>query len=192
VATRWPSVSLAIVDKLVDGVNAFNLRTRQGQAAAERKFVEGRLALASSELRAAEDRLERFLTANRQSGSPELAFQRERLQRDVTSRQQLFTVLTQSYEEVRMREVRDTPAITMVEPPSVLTERQPLGRLKWVLFGLLLGAFLGGLGAFTREVTARRQKEGDAEAHAFVATLGEVKGEVLRPLRLLREKRHRS
>src|SRR5689334_9416812 len=38
-ATRWPSVSLAIVTSLIDGVNDYNQRTRQSQAAAERKFV---------------------------------------------------------------------------------------------------------------------------------------------------------
>ena len=47
VATEWRSVSLAIANDLLTGVNEFNQRTRQGQAAEERKFVEGRLALAA-------------------------------------------------------------------------------------------------------------------------------------------------
>lgn len=56
VKTRWRSVSLAIATVLLNGVNEYNQRTRQSQAAAERKFVEGRLALAGADLRAAEDR----------------------------------------------------------------------------------------------------------------------------------------
>src|SRR5436853_279032 len=52
VATLWPSVSLQISTALVNGVDAYNQRTRQGQATAERKFVEGRLAVARANLRA--------------------------------------------------------------------------------------------------------------------------------------------
>ncbi len=61
VATQWPGVSLVIATALVNGVNEFNRRTRQGQEAAARKFVEQRLAIAAAELRGAEDRLEHLL-----------------------------------------------------------------------------------------------------------------------------------
>lgn len=189
VATRWPSVSLAIATALVNRVNAYNRRTMQGQAAAERRFVEDRLAVARAELRESEDRLERFLVTNRQFGSsPELTFERDRLQRDVSLHQQVFTSLTQSYEEVRIREVRDTPAITMFEPPSVPTLPEPRGRLRRVLLGLLLGGFFGVLTAFTSEMMNRRRSEGVREVEEFVGALGEVKGEILRPLRWFRRR----
>lgn len=188
VATEWPSVSLAIATALVDGVNAYNQRTRQGQAAAERKFVEGRLVTARAELRAAEDRLEGFLRANRQpANAPELTFERDRLQRDVTLQQQVFTSLTQSYEEVRIREVRDTPVITVMEPPMVPTLPESRGRLKGLLLGLLLGGLIGTLVSLISETVARRREEGDAKANEFVGTVGEVKGEMLGRVRWLRE-----
>lgn len=60
-ATQWQSVSLSIAAELVNGVNEFNRRTMQGQAVAERRFVEQRLEVASAELRETEDRLQRFL-----------------------------------------------------------------------------------------------------------------------------------
>lgn len=175
VTSRWPSVSLAITSSLVNGVNEFNQQTRQSQAALERKFVEGRLALAATELRAAEDRLENFLRTNRQfSSSPELTFQRDRLQRDVTLQQQVFTLLTQSYEEVRIREVRDTPAITVIEPPSVPSIPQSRGRIMSVLVGLVLGGSVGAALAFLADAVTRHRGQGDAEAIEFVGTLGEV------------------
>src|ERR1035437_5037772 len=100
VTTQWPSVSLAIANALITGVNQYNRQTRQGQAAVERKFVEERLAVATAALRRGEDRLEGFLSTNRQIAiSPELSFQRERLQRDLTLRQQVFTALTKAYED---------------------------------------------------------------------------------------------
>lgn len=187
ISTRWRSISVAIASALLDGVNEYNQRTRQGQAAAERKFVEGRLDLARGELRAAEDRLQQFLATNRNiGGSPELSLDRDRLQRDVTLRQQVFTSLTQAYEDARIREVRDTPVITIFEPPWAPAEPQSGGRLKRVLLGLVLGGFIGAVLAFASEMTVRRGKEGDAEASEFVGALHEVKGELLGPVRRLR------
>ncbi len=187
VATEWRSVSLAIANDLLTEVSEFNQRTRQGQAAEERKFVEGRLALAASDLRAAENRLEDFLMTNRQfTSSPDLTFQRDRLQRDVALKQQVFTSLTQSYEEVRIREVRDTPVITVIETPSVPTVPEPRGRLVRVLFGLIFGALFGAFIAFVSGAIARRRQEGDPEADEFINTIGEVKGKMLGRFRRLR------
>jgi uncharacterized protein involved in exopolysaccharide biosynthesis len=186
VTTRWPSVSLAIATSLVDKVSNFNQQTRQGQAAAERRFVEGRLGVARAELRAAEDRLQAFLQTNREfARSPELNFQRDRLQRDVTLQQQVFTSLTQSLEEVRIREVRDTPVITVVEAPAVATLAEPRQRLTHLLLGLLLGGAFGAVLTLASEGIRRRRREGDPEAEEFVGTLGQVKGDVVGRVRRL-------
>jgi tyrosine-protein kinase Etk/Wzc len=179
-ATKWPSVSLAIVTSLVNGVNEFNQRTRQGQAAEERKFVEGRLAVVRTDLRDAEDRLERFMRANRQyESSPQLTFDHDRLQREVLLKQEVFTTLSQSYEDVRIREVRDTPVITVLEPPSVPTHPEPRGRVTSVILGFLLGGFIGVGLSFASEMFARRRRAGSVEADEFVDTLQQIKGETL-------------
>jgi uncharacterized protein involved in exopolysaccharide biosynthesis len=181
VQTRWPSVSLAISAALIDGVNDYNRRTRQGQAAAERKFVENRLGVAATDLRAAEDRLENFLRDNRQCcGAPELTFQRDRLQRDITLRQQVFTSLTQSYEEVRIREVRDTPVITVVEAPSLPSRPDPRWRMQGTLLGAVLGAFVGALLALVSEAIARRKEAGDADVDLFMKTWDQIKSGIFR------------
>lgn len=184
VTTPWRSVSLGIANALVSGVNEYNQRTRQGQAAAERRFVEGRVAMAGTDLRAAEDRSQAFLMKNRLfGGSPELAFERDRLQRDVSLKQQLFTSLTLAYEDARLREVRDTPVITLLEPPSAPTVPQPRGRLKRAFLGLLLGAFVGTLIVLTTAAMDRRRAEGNADASHFIDSLRDVKNEILTPLR---------
>ena len=180
-ATRWPEVSLSIVSRLVNGVNEFNVRTKQGQAAAERKFVQARLQLAATDLRAAEDRLANFLEKNRQiNGSPELSFQRDRLQRAVSLQQQVFTSLTQSYEEVRIREVRDIPVITMVDSPAVAVAPEPRGRASRVLLGLVVGVLFGAGIAVVSDSVARRRAEGDAQTMAFLAALSDIKRGALR------------
>jgi uncharacterized protein involved in exopolysaccharide biosynthesis len=188
VVTPWRSVSLAIVTALVNGVNEYNQATRQGQAAAERKFVEGRLAVASADLRASEDRLEQFLRTNRDlGGSPELTLERDRIQREVTLKQGVFTALTQAYEDVRIREVRDTPVISMFETPWAPTDPAPRGRIKKAEMGILLGSLFGVLVSFLSATFARRRAEGDVHAEEFLAFTDKLSAEgrmVLQRLRL--------
>jgi uncharacterized protein involved in exopolysaccharide biosynthesis len=186
VGTEWPSVSLAIASTLLNGVNEFNQRTRHDQAAAERKFVEGRLEIATTELRVAEDQLEQFLQGNRQFVTPQLTFTRDRLQREVALRQQVFTTLTLAYDDVRMREVRDTPVITIVDSPTVPSKPESRGRGIRTLLGLLLGGLAGTLVIFIGDVMAKRRAEGDPAATEFVSAVGQVKAEILGSLRRFR------
>jgi uncharacterized protein involved in exopolysaccharide biosynthesis len=187
IATKWRSVSLALVSSLLNGVNAYNERTRQGQATAERKFIEGRLALATSELRDAENRLAGFLNTNRNfSSSPDLVIGRERLQRDLTLRQQVFTTLTQAYEEARIREVRDTPVITVFEPPSAPTIPKPRGLLIGIVLGLFAGGLIGVLLSLTTGLVSRRRESGSTEAEEFANALKEAKGQLFGGVRRFR------
>jgi uncharacterized protein involved in exopolysaccharide biosynthesis len=171
VTTPWRSVSLALANRMLRRVNEFNVRTRQSQAAEERRFVEERLAVARRDQRAAEDRLEAFLRGNRQMMSPELAFAHDRLQREVSLQQALVTTLAQSYEDARLREVRDTPVITVVESPTASVLPDPRHRVLKVAVGLLLGALIGIVISLTKDATARRTAMGDAETGEFLREL---------------------
>jgi len=183
VATPWPTVSLTVVTDLVNGVNAFNQRSRRDEAAAERRFIEGRLVQATAELRAAEDALQRFLQSNRATAAPDLRFAQDRLERNVSLRQQVFASLTQAYDDVRMRELRDTPVISMVDEPSVAARPEPRGRGVVTLVGVFLGAAIGALVAAMRRLVATRRAVGDPAAEEFLMTIGEVKGNVRRGLK---------
>lgn len=187
VASGYRSLSLTLAQRLIARVNEYNLMTTRSQAEAERRFVEDRLGEAGADLREAENRLERFLATNRQfNNSPELRFEQDRIQRDVTVRQEVFASLRKAYEEVRIREVRDTPGISVFEAPSVPTLPAARGRVTRTILGFLLGIVVGILIALMSSMVARRKEEGDPEAEAFVGTLGEVKGEILRPVRWVR------
>lgn len=128
VKTKSAAGSLAIAQELLAGLNKFNLVTRQSQAAAERRFVEGRLAAAKGTLTDAENRLRQFQEANRViANSPALSFQQDRLRRDVTTQQDLVASLTQQFEDARIREVRDTPVITIIDQPTLAATPDPRG-----------------------------------------------------------------
>lgn len=168
--TEYPDLSAQVVAKFLEQINKFNLQGRQSRASAERRFTEGRLREAEAALTTAENRLEEFQRTNRDFGSPTLMLQRDRLNRTVVARQEIFTALAQGAEQARIEEVRDTPAITIIEPPAVPIVPNPRGigsrTVKSMIFGMLLGAMLAFLLDFFRRSGTR-----DAEALQELVTL---------------------
>lgn len=157
VTTEDAGLSAAIVRRFVDLLNQFNLETRQTRATAERKFTQARVQEVEQELRQAENRLDAFLRANRSYvGSPSLVTQKERLERDVNMRQQVYTSLMQAYEQARIDEVRDTPAITLVEPPYVPARPDGRGLLRRAILGAVVGLLVGLALAAGRELRGRQ------------------------------------
>jgi uncharacterized protein involved in exopolysaccharide biosynthesis len=169
VTTRWPDVSQEIADHLLSLVNTFNLESRHSQAGAERAFIESRLAQVRSELRDAEERLLQFRQTNRDFRlSSELALQQQRLERDLSLRQEIYATLAQSYEQARIDEVRDTPLITIVERPILPPRPDSRSTLLKAGLALLLG-LIGGIGiAFLLEALAETRRQHPAEYEQFV------------------------
>ena len=181
VKTRWPSVSLQFAQKLVKGLNQFNLETRQSQAAQERRFVEDRTKEAETALRDAEDRLLAFMQRNHTiAGAPELEVQRDRLQRDVNLRQQVYTALVQNREDARIREVRDTPVITVLEEPRLPLMPEPRNSIYKGILGGLLGAVLGIILALISSVSAGARRKPSPEVNEFFRLLEQAKPRFLR------------
>lgn len=156
VRTKSPLVSHQIAEDLLARLNHFNLVTRQSQAREERRFTEQRLEEARDSLRAAEDRLQSFLQRNRDvDRSPSLRFENERLQRQSQMQEQVVSSLSQKYEENRIREVRDTPVITVFEPPVRAVRADPGLRAVILVLGLAIGLFVGVVAVFARDAWRR-------------------------------------
>jgi uncharacterized protein involved in exopolysaccharide biosynthesis len=179
--TEWPSLSHGITQRLLTRLNDFNLHTRQRQAGEERRFTEERLKEARAALSQVEDRLLNFVQRNRSfQNSPELSVQYDHLQRDVQLQQTVVSALAQSYEEVRMREVRDTPVITVIEESSTPTEPNARGRVKRGLLGMFLGGLFGVFLILVRDAMLRRLERADPDAAAFFEAVGDVRSSVRR------------
>jgi uncharacterized protein involved in exopolysaccharide biosynthesis len=184
VTAKSATLAQQINQRLLDLVNDFNLKTRQSQAAAERRFTEKRLAEVQQELRQAEDRVQSFLQHNRDyRNSPELLFRYDRLVREVARLQQVYTTLSDAFERAKIEEVRDTPVITVVESPVLPVRPVPRGLVPKGLLGLMAGALLGSLLAFSREAL---QSTDTKEAATFAELRQEVLNDVRRPWRALR------
>jgi uncharacterized protein involved in exopolysaccharide biosynthesis len=179
VETRYPVLSAAVANLYIDLVSRFNLETRQSNAQERRRFVEERMSEAGQELRDAEEALQSWLERNRQwAGSPELQFQHDRLERQVTIKQEVFTTLRRSYEEARIQEVNDTPVITVIDravPPE--KKSSPKRKLN-VILAFFLGGFLSVFGAFGREFAERARERDQQEYEEFTSRWSAIKSEL--------------
>jgi uncharacterized protein involved in exopolysaccharide biosynthesis len=170
VRTKWPDLSQEIAQRLLDEIARFNLHTRQSQAAAERVFIQERVDSARSALLAAESAMQAFLQANRQwENSPDLTFQHDRLERDITLRQQVYTTLVQSFEQARISEVRDTPVITVLQAPFLPPGPDERRLLLMIALGVVLGGMAGVVLAFIVEAM-KRPAPGDPAREDFQRT----------------------
>jgi uncharacterized protein involved in exopolysaccharide biosynthesis len=164
IKTKWPELSYQMGVRLLQLVDSFNLQSRQGQAALESQFLTGRLDSARIELRAAENSMQAFLLRNRSYESdPVLLFEQGRLQREVMTRQEVFSVLTQSYEQTRLAALHNTPTVSLVTPPAPALRFDRRRTLTKLIAGLVIGFLLALSIALAMEAVARA-REGRADA----------------------------
>lgn len=156
-----PRVGFEISRLLLLGLNQFNVRTRQTQASAERKFLESRLLEVERDFRAAEDRLQDFAKRNRAYREGlELSFERERLVREVTRKNEIYAALSQSFEQAKIDEVRNTPLVGMIEVPELPARPDSRGVVRKTLVGLMAGMMVAFVWIVLIESDAMHQLRG--------------------------------
>jgi uncharacterized protein involved in exopolysaccharide biosynthesis len=165
----------------VQAVNRFNLETRKSSASTELEFVESQVAEKAQSLRVAEDRMQSFLQQNRSiTGSPQLTFERERLQRELSLQQELHAAFLKNREEARIRQVRNTPVITVIEEAEVPMFPEPRRLTQKTAFGGLVGAMLGILFAFLANSLARARRAPTEDTTEFFKLMEDVVPRFLR------------
>ena len=180
ITTPWAALSAEVAQRILDELNTFNLGARQEQASSERQFVESRVAEAKIELSRAENALQTFINENQyfEPISP-LALEWDRLKREVSLRQELYTQLAKALDNARIEEVRDNPVLSVIEPAEA--PLGPDGR-QWprkAILGALIGLFVGILIAFLHAYLSRTRESYSDE----YAELERLKADTARDLR---------
>jgi uncharacterized protein involved in exopolysaccharide biosynthesis len=143
VEARTPELAEAIAESTLAALNEANIILRQGRAAAEQTFTADRAEQARLELTRAESTLTAFYQRNRALGnSPGLQLEEARRRRAVELAQQLYLQLRLQEEQAAVQAVRNTPAISVIDPPLVPTRRSWPNRRLATFVGVLLGALL--------------------------------------------------
>ncbi len=152
-----PALAKDIVAFLIESAQSYIHEEYRSSASLNRSFIEERLAETRGELREAEDSLKLFLDANRRIvDSPTLQLEYDRLVREVEVCQEVFITLRQQNEVAKIAEVRETPAINLLDPPGIPPRRSRPKRLLIVTLSLL-GSLALGVGTSV----ARQQIDGE-------------------------------
>ncbi len=168
VTVDHPGLAEQVSARLLELLNEYNLEVRRTRARDEAKFVRERLADVQGELRAAENALEAFIRNNRDiRNSPDLTFQRDRLERQVAARQEVYTTLLRAQEQAQVEGMRDTPVLQIIDAPAgsglPASRKVLLNAVIAFLFGLLLAIGF----AATRELARRDRMADDTQYHEF-------------------------
>ena len=139
-----PSMPVAklMADTVLAALNDLVVQVRRKHATAEREFLEGRFQALADSLRAHEDVLRRFYEENRNLTSPQVQFEEARLRREVELVQGTYAQIGTQLEQARIQEVRDTPVLTVVDPPIEPVRKSAPVRRLWALTAAILGGAL--------------------------------------------------
>ncbi len=182
-----PELAAAVTTHMVGLLNDFNQRTRNLRARERRKFAEARSGEAQNDFEAAEDSLRDFLTRNRQfEFTPQLLFERNRLERQVTLRQEVYQTLRREYEIARIEEVDDTPVLTVVDPPVIPAYPSSPRRTRMAIVAGVLGVLVGVGLAFLLQYL-ERSREQQPVVYQRVAQAWRRRGRRQEPGRVLEE-----
>ncbi len=137
-------------------------------------FVEGRFEEAEQELETAEERLAQFLERNQNPTTATLQFRRDRLQRQVSFKEQLYSELQSQLTQTRLDLQRRQPVTTVVERPVPPIEPSAPNRTLIVLLSLIVSSLIGIGAAFVKSSVERTRD--DSEGGEKVA---EIKDQLL-------------
>lgn len=127
----------AYLGELLTTLVRFNTEVRKTQAGSVRSFLAERIVTARKELEEAEGALIQFRSSNlRFANSPRLALEQARLEREVRLSETLYQGLCQQYELAKVDEARDTPSITIVDPPGRPSLREGPSLLARIVMGI--------------------------------------------------------
>ncbi len=181
-----PQAALAINRRMLALLNEFNIDRRRTQATTQRAFVEDRLEKARVELRDAEESLRAFLAANRgYIPSSEANFARQRLERDVSTRSQVYLSLIQSYEQAKVEEIRAAPLVAVIQPPELPVGPEPRRLARKGIVGFLIGAMLGLFLAYLIESIRRARVQHPDEVARIADAFADLRRNWWRPWRAI-------
>ncbi len=183
VDTPFPDLSQQVGLNIIRLVDEYYRARKHAQAAAEREFLQGRLAESKQELNAAENEVLQFREDNRDISAPALALENARLIRGVSMKQQLYTSLLQSYDKARIAEAKNLPSITILEAPEKPIKPEPSSAIAFPLLGAIAGLLLGIVVAFIRERMAETAASPTPAFEYYTELKSEAVRDLKRPLR---------
>lgn len=147
----------SIVNRLVERVEII----RTEKAKRDLQFITDRFSFALDSLQVAENELALFEDSNNNPQGARLRTQRDRLQRQVTFKTELFSDLQAQRTQAEIDLQRSRPVITLLEKPVPPIEPSSPQRLLIIVMSLIIGLVLGVILAYAKSMITGLQKHTD-------------------------------
>ncbi|MCS3861660.1 uncharacterized protein involved in exopolysaccharide biosynthesis [Salinibacter ruber] len=163
VMARGPRLAADITKSFLDHFSERVREIRTEKVRERLAFVEGRFEEVEEELEAAEDQLAQFLERNQNPTTATLQFRRDRLQRQVSFKEQLYSELQSQLTQTQLDLQRRQPVVTVVEEPVPPMKRSAPKRTRIVLICFVLGGALGIGGAFAKSYIESSEEDSEEQ-----------------------------
>lgn len=173
VTTEDPQLSAQIGDRLIHHFRERISAVRTKKAQENLDFIEEQFTEAEEELRRAENELARFLDRNSGIQTAALRTERERLERQVSFKEELYRQLQSQRNQARLEVQRSEPAVSVVERPVPALRPSGPNRVFYLLVIVVLG-FGGAVGFVFARTFVENQAEQNAEARVKMRELKEA------------------
>jgi uncharacterized protein involved in exopolysaccharide biosynthesis len=181
-ATLAADICAAILDE----IRVHNAEVRGAKARQNREFVQSQLDTAKKELDEATEAFATFTARNRKIVSPALEADRDRLQRLVRVKEDVYNTLSRQLVLARIEEQETRPSIEMIQYPEPPLVRTAPARTRTVMLAGVVGVAVGCVVAFLWD-RLRRMDPTDPDTADLRANLADMKNDALRLARMGRK-----
>ena len=164
VTTGNAQLSAAVVESLIEHLSNHVRSLRTEKARRNLEFIQQRFQEAGKELTQAEKRLADFTDRNQNINTAQLRTQRDRLQRQVRFKSDLYSELQAQLTQAKIDLQRSEPVITVVEQPVPPLEPVAPQRLVILIVSLLGGGIAGCVLVFLRAYFREENATGERRA----------------------------
>lgn len=152
VTTSSPELSAAVAESYLRHLEQRVRSIRTQKARKNLVFIEERFSDVQEELREAEEQLAEFTDQNQNLTSARLRTERDRLQRQVRFKSDLFSEIQTQLTQAQIELQRVSPVVTIVQAPIPPLEPSAPSRGLIVVLSVMLGGLLGVGSAFLRSL----------------------------------------
>jgi uncharacterized protein involved in exopolysaccharide biosynthesis len=175
-----------ICSAILDEIKVHNAEVRGAKAKQNREFVQGQLDAAKRELDTASQDFATFTARNRKIVSPALEADRDRLERLLRVKEDVYNTLSRQLVLARIEEEETRPSIEMIENPEPPLQRSAPARTRTVMLAGVIGLVLGCVFAIFWD-RIRRMDPTDPDTAELKGNIADIKRDALR-FALLRRK----
>jgi uncharacterized protein involved in exopolysaccharide biosynthesis len=180
---KTATLAADICAAVLDEVRRHNAEVRGGKAKQNREFVEAQLEDARAELDVATRAFAAFTARNRKIVSPALEAEKDRLERQVRVKEDVFNTLSRQLVLARIEEQETRPSIEIIEAPIPPLQRSAPARTRTVMIAGCIGLMLGFIWALALDRWKRRDP-GNPDTVEFRENISSITADVMRLLTL--------